>query len=56
MLKEIFDTGPTGIPGYGQGEMINAFLQGQAAMYLDSILIMGQVNDPTKSKIAGKVG
>ena len=56
LLKEISDTGPAGIPGYGQGEMINAFLQGQAAMYLDSILIMGQVNDPAKSKIAGKVG
>ena len=56
LLKEISDTGPTGIPGYGQGEMINAFLQGQASMYIDSILIMGQVNDPAKSKIAGKVG
>ncbi|MEO8410725.1 MAG: extracellular solute-binding protein [Propionivibrio sp.] len=56
LLKEISDTGPVGIPGYGQGEMINAFLQGQASMYLDSILIMGLVNDPAKSKIAGKVG
>ena len=56
LLKEISDTGPAGVPGYGQGEMINAFLQGQASMYLDSILIMGQVNDPAKSKIAGKVG
>ncbi len=55
LLKEISDTGPAGIPGYGQGEMINAFLQGQAVMYLDSILIMGQVNDPAKSKIGGKV-
>ena len=56
LLKEISDTGPAGIPGYGQGEMITAFLQGQASMYLDAILIMGQVNDPSKSKIAGKVG
>jgi multiple sugar transport system substrate-binding protein len=55
LLKEISETGPAGIPGYGQGEMINAFLQGQAAMYLDSILIMGQVNDPEKSKIVGQV-
>jgi multiple sugar transport system substrate-binding protein len=44
-----------GIPGYGQGEMITAFLQGQAAMYLDSSLIFGQVNDPAKSKIGGQV-
>ncbi|MDR1934022.1 MAG: sugar ABC transporter substrate-binding protein [Candidatus Accumulibacter sp.] len=55
LLKEISDTGPAGIPGYGQGELINAFLQGQAAMYLDSILIMGQVKDPAKSKIVGQV-
>lgn len=54
-LKLISDTGPVGIPGYGQGEMITSFLQGQAAMYLDSSLIFGQVNDPTKSKIAGQV-
>jgi multiple sugar transport system substrate-binding protein len=55
LLKEISDTGPAGIPGYGFGEMSNAFLQGQAAMYLDTIAIFGQVNDPAKSKIAGKV-
>ena len=55
-LKEVSDTGPAGIPGYGQGEMMNAFLQGQSAMYLDSIVIMTQANDPAKSKIGGKVG
>ena len=55
MLKLISDTGPVGIPGYGQGEMITSFLQGQAAMYLDSSLIFGQVNDPAKSKIGGQV-
>jgi multiple sugar transport system substrate-binding protein len=55
-LKEVVDTGPVGIPAFGQGEMNNTFLQGQAAMYLDSTLIMGLVNDTSKSKIAGKVG
>jgi multiple sugar transport system substrate-binding protein len=55
MLKLISDTGPVGIPGYGQGEMITSFLQGQAAMYLDSSLIFGQVIDPAKSKIGGQV-
>jgi multiple sugar transport system substrate-binding protein len=54
-LKLISDTGPVGIPGYGQGEMITSFLQGQAAMYLDSSLIFGQVNNPAQSKIAGQV-
>lgn len=55
-FKEVSDTGPAGIPGYRQGEMMNAYLQGQSAMFLDSIVIMGQVNDPAKSKFAGKVG
>lgn len=56
LLKLISDTGPVGIPGYGQGEMITSFLQGQAAMYLDSSLIFGQVNVPASSKIVGQVG
>jgi multiple sugar transport system substrate-binding protein len=55
LLKEISDTGPAGIPSYGQGEMMTAFLQGQAAMYLDATVIFGPVNDPARSKIAGKV-
>src|SRR5512137_2801130 len=54
-LKLVSDTGPVGIPGFGQGEMITSFLQGQAAMYLDSTLIFGQVNNPAVSKIAGQV-
>jgi multiple sugar transport system substrate-binding protein len=54
-LKLVSDTGPIGIPGFGQGEMITSFLQGQAAMYLDSTLIFGQVNNPQVSKIAGQV-
>jgi multiple sugar transport system substrate-binding protein len=54
-LKEISDTGPAGVPSYGQGEMMTAFLQGQASMYLDATVIFGPVNDPARSKIAGKV-
>lgn len=55
ILKEIVDTGPAGIASYGFGEMQNAFLQGQAAMYLDSISIFGPAQDPAKSKVVGKV-
>lgn len=55
LLKEISGTGPAGIPSYGQGEMLTAFLQGQAAMYLDSTIVFGQVNDPARSKVGGKV-
>ena len=56
VLKEIVDTGPPGIPSFGFGEMQNAFLQGQAAFYLDSVSVFGPVQDPAKSRIAGKVG
>lgn len=56
ILKEIVDTGPPGIASYGFGEMQNAFLQGQAAMYLDSISVFGPAQDPAKSKVVGKVG
>lgn len=56
VLKEIVDTGPAGIPSFGFGEMMNAFLLGQSAMYLDTIAVFGQVKDPKKSQIAGKVG
>ncbi len=55
-LKEIVDTGPPGIAGFGFGEMQNAFLQGQAAMYLDSISIFGPAANPVASRIVGKVG
>ena len=51
MLKTISDTGPVGIPAYGQGEMLTSFLQGQAAMYLDSSLVFGQVTNPAVSKV-----
>jgi multiple sugar transport system substrate-binding protein len=54
-LQEVVATGPAGIPGYGQGESNTAFLQGQAAMYLDSTSIAGLVNDPSKSKVVGNV-
>jgi multiple sugar transport system substrate-binding protein len=54
-LKLVSDTGPVGIPGFGQGEMITSFLQGQAAMYLDSSLIFGQVKNPSVSKIVDQV-
>jgi multiple sugar transport system substrate-binding protein len=54
-LQEVVATGPAGIPGYGQGESNTAFLQGQAAMYLDSTSLAGLVNDPARSKVVGNV-
>lgn len=54
-LQEVVATGPAGIPGFGQGEANNAFLQGQAAMYLDSTSFAGVVKDPARSKVADQV-
>jgi multiple sugar transport system substrate-binding protein len=55
-LKKILECGPEGGNAFGFDEMKNAFLQGKAAMFLDSVSIAGEVEDPTKSKVAGKVG
>ena len=54
-LQDVVATGPAGIPGFGQGEANTAFLQGQAAMYLDSTSFAGVVNDPARSKVVGNV-
>ncbi|MEO1090925.1 MAG: extracellular solute-binding protein [Pseudomonadota bacterium] len=55
-LKTILECGPEGGTGFGFAEMKNAFLQGNAAMFLDSISIAAEVEDPEKSKVVGKVG
>jgi multiple sugar transport system substrate-binding protein len=54
-LQEVVATGPAGIAGYGQGEANTAFLQGRAAMYLDSTSLAGVVPDPARSQVVGKV-
>jgi multiple sugar transport system substrate-binding protein len=55
LLKEIADTGPTGMSEFGQAEMMRAFLQGQTAMYLDSTIVFGPVRDAAQSRVDGKV-
>ena len=56
VLREIVQTGPTGIPAFGFGDAVTAFLQGDAAMYLDSLKIAAMSRDPKRSKVDGKVG
>ena len=56
VFKEIIDTGPAGGAAFDFGQMLNAFTQGQSAMYLDSISVFGPAADPAKSKIADTVG
>ena len=55
-LKTILECGPEGGTSFGYAEMKNAFLQGKAAMFLDSTSVAGEVDNPEKSKIVGKVG
>ena len=55
-LKKILECGPEGGTSFGFAEMKNAFLQGKAAMFLDSISVAGEIEDPEKSKVVGKVG
>lgn len=56
VLRTVSNTGPTGIPSYGFSEMSAAFLQGDAAMYLDSLKIAAMSRNPKLSKVDGKVG
>ncbi len=56
VMRAIAQTGPTGIATFGFGEASAAFLQGDAAMYIDTLKIAAMSRDPKLSKIDGKVG
>lgn len=55
-LKKIVDCGPEGAKTFGFAEAGASFLQGKSAMFLDSTVFAGQVDDETRSKVVGKVG
>ncbi len=55
-LKQIIDCGPEGAVNFGFGEALGSFLNGDTAMYLDTTVVSGQVNDPDKSQVVGNVG
>ncbi|MEM7695959.1 MAG: extracellular solute-binding protein [Pseudomonadota bacterium] len=55
-LKTLVDCGPTGSTTFGFAEALAAFLNGDTAMFLDSTVAAGQVDDPSKSNVVGKVG
>ena len=55
-LKQIVDCGAEGAQTFGFAEAGSSFLQGQSAMFLDSTVFAGQVNDPDRSKVVGKIG
>ena len=56
VMREITQTGPKGIPTFGFGEASAAFLQGDAALYLDTLKIAAMSRNPKLSKVDGKVG
>lgn len=55
-LKSIVDCGPEGSSAFGPAEAANAFAQGQAAMFLDSIAFAPTFQDESRSTVVGKVG
>ena len=48
--------GPQGVAGFNWNEAQSLFLQGKSAMWLDGIGFAQPLEDPTKSRIVGKVG
>lgn len=48
--------GPPGVLSYGFPEASALFMQGKAAMFTDINVLAARVEDPTKSRVAGKVG
>jgi len=48
--------GPQGVAGYNWNESQSLFAQGKAAMWLDGVGFAQPLEDPTKSRIVGKVG
>ena len=55
-LKRIVDCGPEGSHAFGPSEAAQAFANGEAAMFLDSIAFMPGFEKPDRSQVAGKVG
>lgn len=55
-MKEMFSYGPPGMTSFAQDGEFQAFLQGDAAMYLDASVFAGKARDPKQSKVADKLG
>ncbi len=55
-LKTIVDCGPEGAQTFGFAEAGAAFLNGDTAMFLDSTVFAGKVDNPDESQVVGKVG
>lgn len=56
LTKLCREYGPPGISGFNWNESQTSFMQGNVAMWFDSSAFGAPLEDPTKSRIAGKVG
>lgn len=54
--KLVRDCGPPGVAGFNWYECQAMFMQGRAALWIDTSTVGAPAADPTKSKIADKVG
>jgi multiple sugar transport system substrate-binding protein len=54
--KMMRDTAPPGVAGFNWNESQTTFAQGRAAMWLDGVGFAAPLEDPTRSRVAGKVG
>jgi multiple sugar transport system substrate-binding protein len=50
------DASPPGSIGFNWNECQTTFMQGRAAMWIDGIGFAAPLEDPTRSRVAGKVG
>ena len=55
-LKTIVGCGVEGATNFGFGEALGSFLNGDTAMFLDTTIVAGQIDNPDKSQVVGKVG
>lgn len=55
-MQEMFSYGPPGMTSFAQDGEFQAFLQGDAAMYLDASVFAGKARDPEQSKVYDKLG
>ncbi|OAN79587.1 ABC transporter substrate-binding protein [Jannaschia sp. EhC01] len=55
-LRTIVECGPEGSSAFGPSEAANAFAQGQAAMFIDSIAFAATFEDESRSTVVGNVG
>lgn len=55
LLRLVAQTGPQGMPTFDFGAMLQSFLSGESAMYLDSTAVFGAVKTSPQSRVQGKV-